>query len=63
VSHAPAVTHVVCFGSAWHGDDGFGLHVYGRLREVEALPRGSRIFEAGTAGLDALACFERCARA
>jgi hydrogenase maturation protease len=63
VSHAPAVTHVVCFGSAWHGDDGFGLHVYRRLPELEALPRGSRIFEAGTAGLDALAYFERCARA
>lgn len=63
MSDAPAVTHVVCFGNAWHGDDGFGLHVYRRLRELEALPRGSRIFEAGTAGLDALAYFEGCARA
>lgn len=55
-------THVVCFGNALHGDDGFGLHVYQRLR-LEALPAGSRIFDAGTAGLDALGYFENCARA
>ena len=55
-------THVVCFGNAWHGDDGFGLRVYRRLQR-EALPPGSRIFDAGTAGLDALGYFEGCARA
>ena len=51
-------THVVCFGNALHGDDGFGIHVYRRLQD-EALP----IFDAGTAGLDALPCFEGCTRA
>ena len=54
-------THVVCFGNAWHGDDGFGLHVHRRLRR-EALPPGARIFDAGTAGLDALGYFDGCAR-
>ena len=63
MSDAPTVTHVVCFGNPWHGDDGFGLHVYRRLQELEALPRGSRIFDAGTAGLDAVACFEGCSSA
>lgn len=55
-------THIVCFGNALHGDDGFGLHVHRRLRR-EALPAGSQIFEAGTAGLDALGYFEGCTRA
>jgi hydrogenase maturation protease len=63
VSDAPTVTHVVCFGKLWHGDDGFGLHVHRGLRELDALPPGSRIFEAGTAGLDAVAYFEGCDRA
>jgi hydrogenase maturation protease len=54
------VTHVVCFGNAWHGDDGFGVHVYRRLRELRALPY---LFDAGTAGLDALPYFEGCERA
>jgi hydrogenase maturation protease len=53
-----ASTHVVCFGNVLHGDDGFGIHVYRRLRD-EALA----IFDAGTAGLDALSCFEGCTRA
>jgi hydrogenase maturation protease len=63
VSAGPTVTHVVCFGNAWHGDDGFGLHVHRRLQELEALPRRSRIFDAGVAGLDAIPCFEGCDRA
>ena len=62
MSEAPAVTHVVCFGNAWHGDDGFGLHVHRQLQE-EALPPATRVFDAGTAGLDALPYFEGCARA
>jgi hydrogenase maturation protease len=62
MSDAPSGTHVVCFGNAWHGDDGFGLHVYRRL-QLEALPAGSRVFDAGTAGLAALGYFEGCARA
>jgi hydrogenase maturation protease len=53
-----AVTHVVCFGNALHGDDGFGMHVYRRLQD-EAVP----VFDGGTAGLDALWCFEGCTRA
>jgi hydrogenase 3 maturation protease len=53
-------THVVCFGNALHGDDAFGLHVHRRLR---ALPTGASVFDAGTAGLDALGYFEGCARA
>ena len=55
-----SATHVVCFGNAWHGDDGFGAHVYRRLRE-RALPGGARLFDAGTAGLGALAYFDGCA--
>jgi hydrogenase maturation protease len=48
---------VVCFGNAWHGDDGFGLHVLRRLPgEVEAC-------DAGTAGLNALPYLESCVKA
>ena len=55
------MTHVVCFGNPWHGDDGFGLHVYNRL--AGTIPDGVKLFDAGTAGLDALPCFEGCAKA
>jgi hydrogenase maturation protease len=49
--------HVVCFGNALHGDDGFGRHVFrGLPPEIEA-------FDAGIAGLDALPYFEGCAKA
>jgi hydrogenase maturation protease len=48
---------VICFGNVWHGDDGFGHHVFRRLRgRVPA-------FDAGTAGLNALPHFEGCTRA
>jgi hydrogenase maturation protease len=57
-----SATHVVCLGNAMHGDDGFGMHVYRRLQQEE-LPLGSRVFDAGTAGLDALPYLEGCARA
>jgi hydrogenase maturation protease len=50
-------THVVCFGNAWHGDDGFGQHV------LRSLPAGIEAFDAGTAGLDALGYFEDCDKA
>ena len=53
-----SATRVVCFGNAWHGDDGFGLHVHRRLRE-----RGVQAIDAGTAGLNALPHFEGCAKA
>jgi hydrogenase maturation protease len=46
--------HVVCFGNAWHGDDGFGHHVF------RSLPPGIAAFDAGTAGLNALGYFEDC---
>lgn len=48
---------IVCFGNPWHGDDGFGHHVFRRL------PRGVAAVDAGTAGLDALPQFEGCAKA
>ena len=51
------LTHVVCFGNAWHGDDGFGQHVLRRL------PAGIPAFDAGTAGLNALGYFEGCDKA
>jgi len=57
-----SATHVLCFGNAWHGDDGFGMHVYRRL--LDEVPAGpAMIFDAGTAGLAALDHFEGCARA
>jgi hydrogenase maturation protease len=49
---------VVCFGNPLHGDDGFGQHVFRRLKE-----HGVAAFDAGTAGLDALPYFEGCAKA
>jgi hydrogenase maturation protease len=48
---------VICFGNAWHGDDGFGQHVLRRL------PAGVAAFDAGTAGLNALGYFEDCDKA
>jgi hydrogenase maturation protease len=48
---------VICFGNAWHGDDGFGQHVLRRL------PAGVPAFDAGTAGLNALGYFEGCDKA
>lgn len=51
--------HVVCFGNPLHGDDGFGPAVYRKLVE-SPLPEGLRAFDAGTAGLSALALFEAC---
>jgi len=48
---------VICFGNPWHGDDGFGHHVFLRL------PPGLEAVDAGTAGLNALGHFEDCARA
>jgi len=48
---------VICFGNAWHGDDGFGHHVYGRL------PADTDAVDAGTAGLNALPYFDGCAKA
>jgi hydrogenase maturation protease len=52
-----SAVHVVCFGNAWHGDDGFGQHVLRRL------PADFPAFDAGTAGLNALGYFEGCDKA
>jgi hydrogenase maturation protease len=55
--------HVVCFGNLWQGDDGFGIHVFRRLRGPRGLPRRVRVFEAGIAGLGAVGYFEGCDKA
>jgi hydrogenase maturation protease len=52
------VTRVICFGNPWHGDQGFGHHVFRRLHE-----RGVDAVDAGGAGLDALPYFAGCGRA
>ncbi len=49
--------HVICFGNALHGDDGFGPAVHARLAQ-RALPPEWRAFDAGCRGLDALALFQ-----
>jgi len=63
VSDGRSVAHVVCFGNSWHGDDGFGPHVFRRLQQSGVLPHGVKAFDAGTAGLNALPYFENCAKA
>ena len=63
MSVAPTGTHIVCFGNAWHGDDGFGCHVFRYLCECASLPRAVELFDAGVAGLNALPYFERCSKA
>ena len=55
--------HIICFGNLWQGDDGFGIHVFRRLKDGVALPKSVRLFEAGVAGLNALAYFEGCRKA
>jgi hydrogenase maturation protease len=55
--------HVVCFGNPWQGDDGFGTHVFRRLRDLRDLPGHVRMFDAGIAGLGAISYFEGCRKA
>jgi hydrogenase maturation protease len=55
--------HVICFGNLWQGDDGFGIHVFRRLRERPGLPGQVKLFDAGIAGLGALDYFEDCRKA
>ena len=55
--------HVICFGNLWQGDDGFGIHVFRRLRERPGLPREVKLFDAGIAGLAAVGYFEGCRKA
>jgi hydrogenase maturation protease len=53
------MVHIICFGNLWHGDDGFGVHVFRRLTQL-GLPEHVRVFDAGTAGFSALGYFENC---
>ncbi|HKE56889.1 MAG TPA: hydrogenase maturation protease [Pyrinomonadaceae bacterium] len=53
------MVHIICFGNLWHGDDGFGVHVFRRLAEL-GVPEHVRVFDAGTAGFNALGYFENC---
>ena len=55
--------HIICFGNPWQGDDGFGIRVYWRLRELHGLPPQVKVFDAGIAGLAALGFFEDCSKA
>jgi hydrogenase maturation protease len=63
VTRPPAAVHVICLGNPWHGDDGFGRHVFRRLRQCEGLPAAVELFEAGIAGLDVLPHFDGCTKA
>lgn len=58
-----AVACVLCLGNQWHGDDGFGHHVFERLQALDALPPSVRLVDAGVAGLNALAWLDGCAKA
>ena len=42
MTDAPAAVHVVCLGNPWHGDDGFGRHVFRRLRRARRPAAGGR---------------------
>jgi hydrogenase maturation protease len=55
--------HIIGFGNAWQGDDGFGIHVLRRLRERHGLPPQVRVFDAGIAGFAAVGFFEGCSKA
>ena len=48
---APAI---LCLGNQWHGDDGFGHHVFRLLHDEDALPSTVELVDAGVAGLNAL---------
>jgi hydrogenase maturation protease len=63
VTSTRTAVHVVCFGNPLHGDDGFGNHVFRRLRPRDDLPPAVELFDAGIAGLDALPRFDGCAKA
>ena len=56
------MVHIVCFGNRWQGDDGFGMHVFQRLGAMRSLSPQVRVFDAGTAGLNALSYFDHCSK-
>jgi hydrogenase maturation protease len=49
-----AAACVLCLGNRWHGDDGFGHHVFQLLHDQGTLPAGVELVDAGVAGLNAL---------
>lgn len=51
--------HILCYGNALHGDDGFGPSVYKALQEHE-LGDHVTCFDAGIAGLNSLSLYENC---
>jgi hydrogenase maturation protease len=51
---------IICFGNPFHGDDGFGIHVFARLQRDRTLRRVATPLEAGIAGLSALPLFDEC---
>jgi len=57
-----AAACVLCLGNQWHGDDGFGHHVFRRLRVAHALPAAVELVDAGVAGLNALPWLDGCAK-
>jgi hydrogenase maturation protease len=58
-----AAACVLCLGNPWHGDDGFGHHVFRRLQDLHGLPAGVELVDAGVAGLNALRWLDGCAKA
>ena len=54
-------TLVLGIGSVLRKDDGVGIAVIDRLREIE-LPRGVRLLDGGTAGIDLLGYLEGVSR-
>jgi hydrogenase maturation protease len=58
-----AAARVLCLGNPWHGNDGFGHHVFLRLQAEHALPQGVELVDAGLAGLNALRRLDGCAKA
>lgn len=51
--------HILCYGNYYMGDDGFGIHVYNRLKDLE-LPGGVSIFDAGISGFKSISLMENC---
>jgi hydrogenase maturation protease len=58
-----AAARVLCLGNPWHGDDGFGHHVFRRLQDVPLLPASVELVDVGVAGLNALRWLDGCAKA
>jgi hydrogenase maturation protease len=54
---------VLCLGNPWHGDDGFGHHVFQRLQAEHVLPAGVTLVDAGVAGLNAMRWLDSCGKA